>query len=392
MTTAIVLAGAGARGAYEAGVLSVLLPLLREQEQEVLLIGTSAGAINTAVLAGTAHLPVREAVEILRAVWCTLSEEDVFDVKYTAGFSYLLEFVTAGASKPRTYGLLDTSPLERTIDHSEFVDWGQLRRNVGDTWVKGAAVVATRIATGTSVVFVQGLRNLPRDNRARGIEYRHADLTGAHIRASAAIPVAFPAVEIDGEGWFADGGTRLNTPIAPATDFLKSLGSAVKRVLIVATHPDPSQPPRSAMPPIPDRPDVIDQAASILHSVFIDRVAEDVRSLRRVNHALEIAGGGPPSSAGDQQPIWHAYFGPPISGLIAQSARDTFAAKYRTWSLKDFSVISRALGGRGTSRNELLSFLFFDPTFLSAVFQLGQEHARAQTKNGISWTLGDPVP
>src|SRR5205814_9791209 len=36
-----------------------------------------------------------------------------------------------------------------------------------------------------------------------------------HVLASAAIPVLFPAVSVDG-GWFCDGGLRQNTPLSPA--------------------------------------------------------------------------------------------------------------------------------------------------------------------------------
>jgi NTE family protein len=69
----LVLAGGGARGAYEAGVLSVLLPVLEERgESPRVIVGTSVGAISAAFVASTAHRGAAatggEAVERWREV------------------------------------------------------------------------------------------------------------------------------------------------------------------------------------------------------------------------------------------------------------------------------------------------------------------------------------
>ena len=53
----LVLSGGGARGAYEAGVMSVLGPALdRRGERPTIYIGTSVGAVNAAYLASAATL------------------------------------------------------------------------------------------------------------------------------------------------------------------------------------------------------------------------------------------------------------------------------------------------------------------------------------------------
>jgi len=60
-TVGLVLPGGGARGAYEAGALSVLMPALQERGERVeVFCGTSVGAINVATLAASAHLPADE--------------------------------------------------------------------------------------------------------------------------------------------------------------------------------------------------------------------------------------------------------------------------------------------------------------------------------------------
>ena len=118
------------------------------------------------------------------------------------------------------------------------IPFGRLGDNVAAGRVT-AAVVATSSQTGRTVVFVATRGDVPGDDRARGIEYvKTSNLTGEHVRASAAIPAAFPAVYVRDEnapGWYVDGGTRMNTATKPAI----SLGAG--RIIIVGpvgTEPD----------------------------------------------------------------------------------------------------------------------------------------------------------
>ena len=56
---ALVLAGGGARGAYEAGVLDALAPALAGRGQAPdIVVGTSIGALNSSFLAARAHEPL----------------------------------------------------------------------------------------------------------------------------------------------------------------------------------------------------------------------------------------------------------------------------------------------------------------------------------------------
>src|ERR1700756_2932766 len=58
---ALILAGGGARGAYEAGALSVLLPVLEQRgELPRIVIGTSVGALNAAFIAANVHRPMAD--------------------------------------------------------------------------------------------------------------------------------------------------------------------------------------------------------------------------------------------------------------------------------------------------------------------------------------------
>ncbi len=217
MATAIVTAGAGARGAYEAGVLSRVLPRLLDDEREtkIVLVGTSAGAINTAIMAGHADQGAGVVAEKLGTTWGSLTVDKIFEGRVWPLLAYAAE--AFGIKQVHSYALLDTGPLRKTVTDGGYVDFGvNLRSRFSGTWLKAAGIVATKVSTGESVVFVEGLgAGVPAPNASRGIVYRDVALGPAHVLASAAIPIAFSSIEVNPGEWFVDGGVRLNTPIAP---------------------------------------------------------------------------------------------------------------------------------------------------------------------------------
>ena len=152
-TTGLVMAGAVARGAYEAGALSVILPELDERgEKPRILVGTSAGALNAAFLASRAHLSADVATKELVDLWKGITRRDVFHWAPFAPIS--LGLLELGLSdKPR--GLVDTSPLEGTLNEA-VGDWSRIRTNIDDGHLDALAIVTTAARTGRTVVFVEG--------------------------------------------------------------------------------------------------------------------------------------------------------------------------------------------------------------------------------------------
>lgn len=70
MSVAVVLPGGGARGGYEVGALSVLLPALEARGEQVSIwCGTGVGAINAACYASMAQLSAREQCEGMLMRW-----------------------------------------------------------------------------------------------------------------------------------------------------------------------------------------------------------------------------------------------------------------------------------------------------------------------------------
>ncbi|MBW3603760.1 MAG: patatin-like phospholipase family protein [Actinobacteria bacterium] len=77
-TTGLVLAAGGARGAYQAGVLAELLPVLAvDGATPEVITGTSVGALTGVLLAATAHETPQHQAETLLGHWSTTSRSDV---------------------------------------------------------------------------------------------------------------------------------------------------------------------------------------------------------------------------------------------------------------------------------------------------------------------------
>jgi NTE family protein len=380
----LVLAGGGARGAYEAGALSVLLPELeRRGQRPTVLVGTSAGALNAVGLAADADLDAERASARLVERWLGVRREDVFRpiVRRQAPATmvrYAGEVV--GVPGVSLRGLLDPSPLRASLDR--LIDWSALHRNVRDGALDCVAVTASDAAIPRSVVFVEGRRQreLP---SARAIEYLTAKLSGDHVRGSSAIPVLFPAVRIDApsraRGWYYDGGTRLNTPIKPALDL------GVDRVIVIATHS--IAPSRGEFWAQSDsRPDFADGALQLLQATLVDPMLEDVRMIGKTN--LLIGRQGAPAAVtshreakgkGRYRRVPYMFIAPPTRSALGDAASAVFRRRYggyRGLRAPELAVLSRLLGGQSEQHGELISYLLFEPEFQEEVIALGRSDAR----------------
>jgi len=384
-TVGVVLPGGGARGAYEVGALSVLLPALQARGERVAVwCGTSVGAINATALASLAHLDVKAQTRAAVALWQELRKSDVIaPIAGSGGLRTLSRLVGHGLRIPglRFASLLDPSPLAQSLDR--WIDWKQLSQNVDRERLDAVCVIATSVASGDPVAFVGSSREIPR-HLDDAIRYVPTRLRGEHVRASAAIPMLFPTVEIStpraARGHYADGGTRLNSPIKPA------LNLGVDRVIVIGLEPFAGAPARSAPA---TRPSFADVAANVLDGLLVDQVANDLRRLAAINsffvedtkrgtltstRAYRIARGHVP-----YRPISYALVSPSRRGEIGRLAEAVFERRYgglRVLRDIDFALIAGALGGRTRARGELLSFLLFDPVFIEELIKIGKRDAR----------------
>jgi NTE family protein len=380
---ASVLSGGGARGAYEAGAISVLAPALEARgERLTLFVGTSVGAINAAYLASTQHLDADEQAAGLLDRWRQATKDNVIrpillqQLPLTA-----LRYAGELLSLPgfRVSSLLDPKPLHRSLQR--WMSWADLHRNVATGLVDAVAVVATAARGGRTVAFVESEGKISAHS-SHAIEYVRARLDDEHVRASAAIPILFPPVRVEtpaeARGWYVDGGTRLNTPIKPALD----LGAG--RLVVIGTEAvtEPASEPgcHDCEPP-----DFGDGALHALHGTLVDPLGEDMRMLGNVNEFFASDGAAQATvryrEARGKPPyrrVPYIFVAPNRRGIIGDIATEVFRSRYgglKGLRSPDFPLLNRLLGGDSPAHGELLSYLLFDVEFIEALIDLGRADA-----------------
>jgi NTE family protein len=390
---ALVLAGGGARGAYEAGALAALAPALHARGQTPdVVVGTSIGALNGAFFAARANQPLTVTAAAALEMWRELRWGDAFrplaspsELGRLLGAAAML----AGLPGADLSGLLDPSPLRGTLER--LVCFEQLASNVKDGTLTAAAVVATACATTRSVVFHHGGPALKPD-LVRAIDYVATALAPEHVLASAAIPAAFPAVEIRGPraaaGWYSDGGVRLNAPLKPA------LALGAERVIVIGLNSSSTPGHASA------RPDAIDGVAQLLQVVLADQLADDVATLATVNETLapagSSAGGGERARGRRRRTVPYIFIAPSDRLEIGRLAREVYKRRYAgirgLVRDTDLALIGRFVNAeRSAIHGELLSYLFLAREFLDELIALGRRDAerwlQARHDAGL-WQVG----
>jgi NTE family protein len=202
MTTAFVLSGGGSLGAVQVGMLQAL------GERGVrpdLLVGTSAGAINAAYVAGSGMS--RSSLAELEAIWEGLRRQDVFP------FAPVRHVLAVTGTRP---SLCSSDGLRRLLQaHLPYRDLEHADIPVH--------VVATNLLSGAEVLLSKG------------------DAVSA-VLASAAIPGVFPPVERDGLV-LVDGGVADNAALSQAVE----LGADEVYVLPTGFACALSHPPSTAL-------------------------------------------------------------------------------------------------------------------------------------------------
>lgn len=357
---ALVLPGGGARSAYQVGVLAEITrwcPPGRPLPFSV-LCGTSAGAINCAVLASHAADSAR-AGEALEAVWHNFHVGQVFRSGATdmlrSGLHLLVSLASAGWLLPPPRALLDTSPLRRLLEWT--VNTARIRQALDTGQLQALAVTATSLEDAHTVTFVQSAQGFEPWQRAgrRGVA---AELSHEHLMASSAIPLLFPPATIDGHH-YSDGAIRQATPLAPA------LHLGAERILVIGS----SEPDNRPDEPQPHAPAVGELFGFLLDALFMESLQSDLERLARINTLLALlpAGMAPPGLRRVETRL-----------VLPSQSLDVLAPPHASAMPSSVRAMLRVLGASGPDGGPLLSYLLFEGVYTRELIALGRAEARAR--------------
>jgi NTE family protein len=358
---ALVLAGGGARAAYEVGVVSAIAERAPAVEFSI-VTGVSAGAINAVYLAAHAGT-LSGALGALRDHWSHLVVDSVYRVApWRLAWSLLRGVAGTLLGTPDdaavVRGLMDMSPLRESL--AARLDFAGIDAKIAAGRLRAVALSATSYASGETVTFVQGPPDTPTWRRALRHAVR-ASLTLDHVMASAALPILFPAIRL-GDAFYGDGSVRQTAPLAPAIH----LGA---RAILAVTQR--SEPERAASPaPAPrDYPTLAEVSGLLLHAIFLDALEADAERIERINQMLaRVPAGGAPVGLR------------PVSLLMLRPSRNlgTVAATSGAKLPGAIRWAVRGMGGQRATAVDFLSYLLFDPAYTSALIDLGYADGRAE--------------
>jgi NTE family protein len=359
--TGLILSGGGARAAYQVGVLMAIADMVPRGTRNPfpIICGTSAGALNAAALSANAH-NYRMAVKGLERVWSNITAEQVYRTDLYAFVRSLLRWALSGVLSghtPVNSALLDSSPLRKLIDL--VINFERIEQSIMQGDLDALSISATSYGSGESIAFFQGREGLEGWQRARRIG-RPARIASHHLLASAAIPILFPAIAVEGR-YFGDGAVRQLAPVSPA------LHLGAERVLVIGVSGNTSA---SQQREVTGYPSLAQVLGHILNSVFVDTLEGDVERLERINKTIAAI----PAKDRERQGV--SLREVEVLKIYPSQPIDEIAAGHIQELPRTLRFFLRGSGATRSPGAAAVSYLLFEPGFTRSLMSLGFRDAK----------------
>lgn len=355
---ALYLAGGGARGAYQAGVLKAIEKILQVKTLPFSMVsGVSIGSINAAIIAQHAD-DFALGVETLETLWCEIQCHKIFNTSnYQLGKSVVRNLSHFLVKQRQTGHLLDTSPLHEFIHDN--IRFDKIKANIVSGHLETMEVISNCYETQQTISFYQHQQDDFEDwHYPRHISQR-VDIDIQHLLASSALPLFFPPVKIDGLH-YGDGSMGLVSPLRGSVRF------DVNKILILGTR----QLPIFLAPETLKNGDIgfAHILGNMLNGLFLDNLDRDIEMVNRMNDIARLLS------------MWKKRHSPwrPIETLHLRPSidvADTAQEQYLSMPTL-LRFLLNVLGAKSHS-GDLLSFLLFESEFTRELIDLGYKDTLA---------------
>ncbi|HAT6979665.1 TPA: patatin [Legionella pneumophila] len=351
---ALYLAGGGARGAYQAGVLKAIGHILQTKTLPFDLVsGVSVGSVNAAVLAENAN-DFPAALDKLEAIWGEIHCQQIYKASnYELSKSVMRNLSTLIIKQRQSGHLLDTTPLRQFLEES--IDFTRIEQNIQEGYLDTFEVLSACYETHQTISFYTHNHsefedwNYPRHSSQRAV------INAQHILASSALPLFFPPVSLNGFH-YGDGSIGLVAPLRGAIRF------QVDRILILGTR---------ELPEFTD-PETLRNGeiafahilGNMMNGLFLDNLDRDIEMVNRMNEIATLLS------------MWKKRRSPwrPISTLHLRPSRAMASVAQSHYA--SMPVLLRFLlniMGATSHSGDLLSFLLFEKEFTRELLELGYQ-------------------
>jgi len=369
--TGLVLPGGGARNAYQVGVLRAIAEWLPANVVNpfAVICGTSAGAINAAMLAGYASQPV-EGIQRLVSLWSHLHPGKIYRIDtrsvLTDGSRHVLALVSGGWLSQQPRALLNNQPLRGLLE--SHLRLARVSQAIDKGILQALAIHTCGYSSGRSICHFQAEPAQAGWERSRRLG-RAVELRIDHIMASIALPLIFPAVYLNGE-YHGDGSMRETAPLSPPLHL-----GADRLLVITVRNPLPNV--ISAPDSRADYPTLGQIAGYVLDTLFRDNLTADSERLERVNQLLRYG----------RDTLPHDHPLRPVQLLTLAPSQDiaAIAPRHTAYIPRSVRFLLKTMGGGVQSNSAFLTYLLFEAHFCRDLIALGYEDTQRRQQEIVDY-------